>query len=181
LAENFDNKPFACKIIHPIACPCLFDEKLSKNIFGTVEMRAFLTGYLRGLEKLVRNGRYDRRKDFTVVIQPSTIGARIPLVQEYPGAKPQLDLSYMGPDCFHWSQKLHAMGEGNTGALKKKKKKRTEQDCCFQVREVSGTTSLSRLEQSQTTFEKMFRFSARLRRAHIWRRRETVDQECTTE
>lgn len=90
-------------------CPCLFDDKRHEKKTAA-QMRAVLTLYLRGTEKLLASGRYDGRKDFTVVLQPFTIKPNLPTSSPRPGARPQLDISYLAPDCFHFGQKIHAAG-----------------------------------------------------------------------
>ena len=63
------------------------------------------------MEKLLASGRYySSRDDFTVVLQPVLIQTRLPMASPRPGGKPQPDLSYLAPDCFHFAQKLHAGG-----------------------------------------------------------------------
>lgn len=104
LGEFFDikNKPLACNAIHRFICPCLFDDKFSATLSRS-RVRTFLQGYLWEIQDLVGSGRYDTRKDFTVVIQPASVNAKIPR-----GRRNGVDLNYLAPDCFHWSQKLHS-------------------------------------------------------------------------
>lgn len=106
LGEFFDikNKPLACNAIHRFICPCLFDDKFSATLSRS-RVRTFLQGYLWEIQDLVGSGRYDTRKDFTVVIQPASVNAKIPR-----GRRNGVDLNYLAPDCFHWSQKLHSNG-----------------------------------------------------------------------
>ncbi len=106
---DIHDKPFPCHHYHQVECPCLVDDKLTRPHKTQKEVRQILTGYLRGLEKLIRSGRYDRRPDFTVVLQPTTIRASVPWIVPYPGARAQPDLSYLAPDCFHFAQKTLAM------------------------------------------------------------------------
>eukprot|EP00096_Caligus_rogercresseyi_P005560 TRINITY_DN2135_c0_g1_i1.p1 TRINITY_DN2135_c0_g1~~TRINITY_DN2135_c0_g1_i1.p1 ORF type:complete len:143 (-),score=36.32 TRINITY_DN2135_c0_g1_i1:125-553(-) len=64
--------------------------------------------YLYELETLIHSGRYDRKPDFTVVLQPSILEGEIPREVTRRGTL-QPNLDYLAPDCFHFSQKLHAM------------------------------------------------------------------------
>ena len=101
--------PLACRKFLQFVCPCLFDDKKHERMSGT-QLREILTLYLRGMEKLLAGGRYDKRNDFTVVLQPFLTQLNLPTSSPRPGARPQPDLSYFAPDCFHFSQKLHAAG-----------------------------------------------------------------------
>ncbi|XP_049640652.1 phospholipase B1, membrane-associated-like [Suncus etruscus] len=56
--------------------------------------------YQRLVEDLIYNGHYDRRHDFTVVLQPFLERFEMPRTEE---GLP--DLTYFDPDCFHFSQK----------------------------------------------------------------------------
>ena len=57
------------------------------------------------LEELVASGRYDHKKDFSVVIQPSLMHGSLPMKNGIP------DLDFLAPDCFHWGQRTHALGK----------------------------------------------------------------------
>lgn len=62
--------------------------------------------YNAGLQKLISAGTYYDRSDFTVVLQPflsETKFATIPPAHILP------DMSYIAIDCFHFSQKAHAV------------------------------------------------------------------------
>ena len=51
------------------------------------------------------SGRYDKKEDFTVVIQPTLIQGSVPKKNGI------IDLEFLGPDCFHFSQRTHALGK----------------------------------------------------------------------
>ena len=87
----------------------MFDDKKHERMTGT-QLREILTLYLRGIEKLLAGGRYNKRNDFTVVLQPFLIQLNLPTSSPRPGGRSQPDLGYFAPDCFHFSQKLHAAG-----------------------------------------------------------------------
>lgn len=103
------NKPFPCYFTHKYGCPCIFDRILSKPV-SRKKMTMNMNGYLSALESLVDSGRYDHRKDFTVVIQPTLLNLQTPKHRPFRGARKQPDLGYFAPDCFHWAQKTHAAG-----------------------------------------------------------------------
>ncbi|XP_037076862.1 phospholipase B1, membrane-associated-like [Pollicipes pollicipes] len=64
------------------------------------EVRRLVRGYQRSLARLVASGRYDTRRDFTVVVQPFTLGAVLP-------RRPRsglTDTRFVAVDCFHPSR-----------------------------------------------------------------------------
>lgn len=108
LLDIYD-RPLTCRKFNQYACPCLYDDKLHDRKTAP-QIRGILTGYLRGMEKLLASGRYYARDDFTVVLQPFLIQPMVPMASPRRGARPQPDLSFFAPDCFHFAQKLHAIG-----------------------------------------------------------------------
>eukprot|EP00095_Tigriopus_kingsejongensis_P006631 maker-scaffold1179_size56971-snap-gene-0.14 protein:Tk06631 transcript:maker-scaffold1179_size56971-snap-gene-0.14-mRNA-1 annotation:"phospholipase B " len=110
IAELLDiyRKPLPCQISHPIFCPCVFDEKLSEPLTRR-RLVHFLRSYHQQLRHLVQGGRYDTRDDFTVVLQPITLEAKLPRTRSHGRGPRGVDLNYLSPDCFHWSQKVHAV------------------------------------------------------------------------
>ncbi|XP_040574332.1 phospholipase B1, membrane-associated [Lepeophtheirus salmonis] len=107
LSLDIVEKPIPCDFTFFYLCPCLFDPFFS-NTFSKKEMMALERKYLYELEKLVSSGRYDIKPDFTVVIQPSIVEGDVPRSKTRRGVL-QPNLDYLAPDCFHFSQKLHAM------------------------------------------------------------------------
>ncbi len=103
-------KPLPCQFTHSYGCPCLFDAILSKRI-SKEKARHILNQYLIGLRNLVSSGRYDTKYDFTVVLQPTLVNGDLPMHRPRPGARRQVDISYLAPDCFHLAQKSHAKGK----------------------------------------------------------------------
>lgn len=71
-------------------------KKRSFTIFNFIYLQVF-------------SGRYDQRDDFTVVIQPfiKLFNAPDDPVRRYDEV---IDISYITHDCFHFSQKGHALG-----------------------------------------------------------------------
>jgi hypothetical protein len=55
------------------------------------------------------SGRYEEREDFTVQFQPTFQDAEFPVRRDRNG-RITTDYSYLAADCFHYSQKLHALG-----------------------------------------------------------------------
>lgn len=88
-----------CSIVHPLACGSITSEKMREKVTNTVNY------YNLGLGELVATGRYYDRDDFTVVLQPFFTETQVPRLDNG-GA----DKSYFAPDCFHFSQKGHAVG-----------------------------------------------------------------------
>ncbi|VVC93573.1 unnamed protein product [Leptidea sinapis] len=82
-------RPLMCRLMHPLFCRCFHQ--------GGGE-----------LLDLVESGRYDTRDDFTVVFQPfmRVFNAPLPLPEPLPLVIHQ---SYITHDCFHFSQKGHAL------------------------------------------------------------------------
>jgi len=106
ISKMFDikRKPLPCVFTHSYGCPCLFDRKFSRPLKRR-QVKALLNAYLKELKKLVGSGRYDTREDFTVVLQPTLIDADLPRIRG------SIDVSFLAPDCFHFAQKTHAIGE----------------------------------------------------------------------
>ncbi|XP_076172563.1 phospholipase B1, membrane-associated [Ptiloglossa arizonensis] len=91
-----------CNILHPLYCACM--HKGSRPDI-TVSKMAHL--YQQAVETLIYSGRYDRSPDFTVVLQPFM------KLFNAPNADPRkalpIDPSLVTYDCFHFSQKGHAL------------------------------------------------------------------------
>jgi len=85
-----------CQIVHPILCPCGIDPVEEELI------RRISKEYNIGERELIDSKRYDDREDFTVVYQPVMEDMDIPRKKNG-----KADLSYMAPDCFHFSKKGH--------------------------------------------------------------------------
>jgi len=102
------DKPIYCYPLHWYLCPCLFDPKFSMKL-SKPQMKRVLSSYMSELTSLIATGRYETTTDFTVVVQPSLVNGLLPRQWNdlYKARLP--DLSYLAPDCFHFSQKLHAL------------------------------------------------------------------------
>ncbi|XP_063239303.1 phospholipase B1, membrane-associated-like [Bacillus rossius redtenbacheri] len=103
IATRVKGRPLVCKIMGQIMCPCLVGYGFSdrqqefKNIMDQVQRAGF---------ELVDSGRYNKKKDFTVVMQPFTVDSQF-IEKETPHGT-VTDFSYFAADCFHFSQKSHA-------------------------------------------------------------------------
>ena len=73
--------------------------------FDKQKSRSWIKIFNQKLEDLVASGRYDHKKDFSVVIQPSLMHGSLPMKNGIP------DLDFLAPDCFHWGQRTHALGK----------------------------------------------------------------------
>jgi len=102
------NKPGYCHLLHWYFCPCLFDTVFS-NKMSRDTMKKQLRNYVSGLTHVIERGDYDTRDDFTVVIQPSLVNGIVPKKYDRILKLRIPDLSFFAPDCFHFSQKLHAL------------------------------------------------------------------------
>ncbi|KAG7466084.1 hypothetical protein MATL_G00161080 [Megalops atlanticus] len=74
---------------------------------GSVELQKLVDlnrAYQRGMRELVDSGRYDTHSNFTVVLQPFFRDVVLPVLED---GRP--DRSFFSPDCFHLSQKSHAL------------------------------------------------------------------------
>ncbi|CAF2407049.1 unnamed protein product [Rotaria sp. Silwood2] len=97
--KELNSGGFVCQTLHKRTCPCA--------AFPTAEQAKILDDYIpqyhQLLIDLVNSGRYDKREDFTVVIQPFMAKTKIPLKSNQ-----EVDFSYFAPDCFHFSGKGHS-------------------------------------------------------------------------
>ena len=105
LLFDLKNLPLFCHFIRKWLCPCLFSP-LQSGRFDKEKTQAWLDTDAEGLDRLVASGRYDTKDDFTVVIQPTLIQGSLPQLRNG-----NIDLNFLAPDCFHFSQRTHALGK----------------------------------------------------------------------
>ncbi|KAG8305777.1 hypothetical protein J6590_062084 [Homalodisca vitripennis] len=95
-----------CRLLHRFFCTCF-------HLRGAADEMSIITDLVRGYQEaeelLVSSGRYNKKEDFTVVIQPfiKLFNAPTEPSRRYDEV---IDISYVTYDCFHFSQKGHALG-----------------------------------------------------------------------
>ncbi|XP_050681156.1 phospholipase B1, membrane-associated-like [Leptidea sinapis] len=96
-------RPLMCRLMHPLFCRC-FHQGGGELLDLVRQARRYQAAEIA----LVESGRYDTRDDFTVVFQPfmRVFNAPLPLPEPLPLVIHQ---SYITHDCFHFSQKGHAL------------------------------------------------------------------------
>jgi len=99
---ELERLPLACVLLRKWLCPCLFSP-IQRNRLNKRKVIIWLNQYALMLNNLVASGRYNKKDDFTVVIQPTLIQGSVPIKDGI------LDLEFLGPDCFHFSQRTHAL------------------------------------------------------------------------
>ncbi|XP_059476394.1 phospholipase B1, membrane-associated-like [Neocloeon triangulifer] len=97
--------PNLCLSLLPILCSCLFGGNEAEKLRNVTLM----TRRFQKVERmLVESKRYDGRPDFALEFQPTYLDNIYPTVRLNNG-RLTTDYSYMSIDCFHFSQKLHAV------------------------------------------------------------------------
>ncbi|XP_043268853.1 phospholipase B1, membrane-associated-like [Venturia canescens] len=92
-----------CDILHPLYCACMHQGNRPD-----IQVSKMARLYQDAAESLVASGRYDTTKDFTVVFQPFTKLFNAP--NSDPRQASPMDSSLVTYDCFHFSQRGHALG-----------------------------------------------------------------------
>ncbi|EZA61432.1 Phospholipase B1, membrane-associated [Ooceraea biroi] len=92
-----------CNILHPLYCACMH-----KDSEAEITASRMSRLYQQAAETLVLSGRYDNSPDFTVVLQPFIKLFNAPSAD--PARASPIDTSLVTYDCFHFSQKGHALG-----------------------------------------------------------------------
>ncbi|XP_065341337.1 phospholipase B1, membrane-associated-like [Cloeon dipterum] len=97
--------PNLCLSILPIVCSCLFGGNEAEKLRNVTLMTR---QFQRVEQMLVESKRYDGRDDFALEFQPTYQDILFPSVRLNNGLL-TTDYSYLAVDCFHFSQKLHAV------------------------------------------------------------------------
>jgi len=92
---------YSCAALHKLECPCVMENnKLHPQADELIRK------YQQALQDVPK--RYENRSDFTVVLQPYSTEVIIPTLPVLWRNHTKPDLSYLAPDCFHFSQRGHA-------------------------------------------------------------------------
>lgn len=94
-----------CRFLHTLFCACFHHQGGTE--WDTITQ--LTKEYQRAEEELVLSGRYDKKDDFTVVLQPFMKLFNAPS-DPLRRNEEVIDISYITHDCFHFSQKGHALG-----------------------------------------------------------------------
>ncbi|CAG9864127.1 unnamed protein product [Phyllotreta striolata] len=92
-----------CRLLHRLFCECFHKGGDEMNVITSLTK-----AYQRAEEELILSGRYDKKEDFTVVLQPFMKSFNAPDDPEHRFDE-VIDISYITHDCFHFSQKGHAL------------------------------------------------------------------------
>uniref|UniRef100_A0AAF5DKC0 Ig-like domain-containing protein n=1 Tax=Strongyloides stercoralis TaxID=6248 RepID=A0AAF5DKC0_STRER len=100
LVRQIDRNEFFCQALHVDECHCESDSD-----YTSAQISKLCNAMQDAEAELMTSGRFDTTDDFTVVVQPffknSTEPPRF--------ANGTVDISFFAPDCFHFSQKGHAI------------------------------------------------------------------------
>ncbi|XP_072392586.1 phospholipase B1, membrane-associated-like [Diabrotica undecimpunctata] len=96
-------RTLTCRFLHRLFCECFHRGGNEMEVITSLTK-----AYQQAEEDLILSGRYDQKEDFTVVLQPFMKLFNAP---EDPRHKfdEVIDISYITHDCFHFSQKGHAL------------------------------------------------------------------------
>ncbi|XP_043497373.1 phospholipase B1, membrane-associated-like [Polistes fuscatus] len=91
-----------CTILHQFYCACMH-----RGFRSHIKVSRMATMYQKAVESLINSGRYDHSEEFTVVLQPFMKLFNSPNAD--PSRAGPIDTNLVTYDCFHFSQKGHAL------------------------------------------------------------------------
>ncbi|CAH1176850.1 unnamed protein product [Phaedon cochleariae] len=96
-------RTITCRLLHRLFCECFHRGGNEMDVITSLTK-----AYQQAEQELILSGRYDNKEDFTVVLQPFMKLFNAP---EDPVHRLDevIDISYITHDCFHFSQKGHAL------------------------------------------------------------------------
>ncbi|CAI6350811.1 unnamed protein product [Macrosiphum euphorbiae] len=97
---NFTNLPRICFFTHILECPCLYSIQYKHKLSDYIKV---MKQFQEVEKELVENEELKDKDDFTVVLQAFTEDLKFPLNRFN-----TTDITYLGSDCFHFSQKGYA-------------------------------------------------------------------------
>ncbi|KAL1459735.1 hypothetical protein WDU94_011690, partial [Cyamophila willieti] len=98
-------RSLVCRLLHRFFCACFHQRG---EVDEMTQITQLVKDYQQAEYDLIRSGRYNKKKDFTVVIQPFIKLFNIPSDPRKKYSE-VIDISYVTYDCFHFSQKGHAL------------------------------------------------------------------------
>ncbi|XP_050525608.1 phospholipase B1, membrane-associated-like [Daktulosphaira vitifoliae] len=98
-------RSFMCHMLHRFFCACFHQRG---NVNEMDEITQLVRDYQGAEQILINSGKYNKKEDFTVVIQPFIKLFNAPLDKKRQFEE-VIDISYVTYDCFHFSQKGHAL------------------------------------------------------------------------
>ncbi|CAB3376631.1 Hypothetical predicted protein [Cloeon dipterum] len=105
-AQMRGDEPSTCLTMLPFMCSCLFGGNHAEKLKNVTKATRY---FQLAEEALVESGRYDTRPDFTVQFQPTFKHLSFPTMRDAATNAEVTDYSYLAFDCFHYSQKFHAV------------------------------------------------------------------------
>lgn len=96
-------RSMVCRILHRLFCSCY--HRMSDPMERFTKMARL---YQKHEDLLVSSGRYNKKPDFTVVIQPFTKAYNMPKEKKFQFLE-AIASNYITYDCFHFSQRGHAL------------------------------------------------------------------------
>lgn len=103
LLTKLTNNPAYCYYVRTFECTCLFGEHRQKAL---PEIFALVKEWRQIEMEVTQMEEFTNHDTFTVVLQPYTQNVSFPVT-----ASNLTDSTYLSSDCYHMSQKMHALSE----------------------------------------------------------------------